>query len=308
MIRKITHIIRKAVLICLAAFLLTSLFAQDVGGPDVELEVLKANENGTYLAKIVSNPIGADVYVDRVKVGTTTDDGLLFEVRKGVFLLELNFPKQKFAQYGFIPIKTSFYINRDGRLISDFKENFERATYYISGMELKELGRFEEAISYFDRVLPGNIKYTDARLQISDIYIARKEYQKVVEELQEVVKIPRNKYNPYFYLALGRYSYRAKNYEQALQNLKKAQLYNDKFTSETRIESMAELWYYEALVSEQLFHETENKYHLVDGINAWQRFYFWAGKKEGVVPASQLKEARIHKKYLEDTLARLESR
>ena len=265
-------------------------------------------EMANALFKVESQPSGADVFVDGVKIGQTPIlDG-------------------KLVNFGFRKIKLSAGSNyRDWEQIVEFNRPEVNLTgsqkivflkdYMKMGKTAEQSGNIDAAITAYSSTEKGNPDYSDARHRLAQLYMDEKnDYDAAIREFENVLSLPQNQQIIYkqfavTYTNLGHAYYEkgiqvlakdkktaAGNFAKAVKNLSIAKQNTRFFPSRHFDEAVHDTYYYRALSFHKLYLVTQ-KQALIEKANlAWQE-YFDFFPKNLEAKASFVKTRNAARKY-----------
>ncbi len=237
------------------------------------------------LFKVESQPSGADVYVDGVKIGQTPIlDG-------------------KLVNFGFRKIKLSAGGEyRDWERVMEFKKSEVELTgprkvvfikdYMKMGKMAEQSGDIDAAIQAYASTEKGNPDYSDARHRLAQLYMDEKNnFDAAVVEFENVLALPENQQIIYkqfavTYTNLGHAYYEkgmavllkdkkaaAANFAKAIKNLNIAKQNTRFFPNHQFDEAVHDTYYYLALSYHKLY-LVSKKRALVEKANlAWREYF-----------------------------------
>ncbi len=242
-------------------------------------------EMANALFKIESEPAGAEVFVDGVKIGTTPIlDGKLinFGFRKVVLSAGGEYRNwQKVMQFN----------QPEVQLLGPNKVVFVK-DYFKIGQNAEQNGDIDAAIRAYSSTEKGNPDYSAARHRLAQLYLDEKgNYDGAVREFENVLSLPENQQIIYkqfavTYTNLGHSYYRkgmgllqkdkkaaASSFAKAIKNLNIAKQNTRFFPNRHFDEAVHDTYYYLALSYHKLYLITKKR-ALVEKANlAWREYF-----------------------------------
>jgi len=246
------------------------------------------------LFKVDSQPSGADVFVDGIKIGTTPIlDG-------------------KLVNFGFRKIKLSAGGEfRDWERVIEFNTpEVERIDenkivflkdFLKIGKMAEQSGNIDAAIQAYKNTEKGNPDYSDARHRLAQLYMdEKKDYESAIQEFENVLSLPENQQIIYkqfavTYTNLGHAYYErgnqfvqkdkktaARNFAKAIEKLKIAKQNTRFFPNRHFDEAIHDTYYYQAISYHKLYLITKKSTLLTKADRAWKEYFdFFPKNLEG---------------------------
>ena len=265
------------------------------------LDTISADENkqtkeyflemANALFKVESQPAGAEVFVDGVKIGTTP----LLDGK----LVNFGFRKVRLSAGGeYRDWRRVMEFNRpEVELLGSNKVVFLK-DYLKIGRNAEQNGDIDAAIRAYSSTEKGNPDYSEARHRLAQLYMDQKrDYDGAVREFENVLSLPENQQIIYkqfavTYTNLGHSYYRkgmamlqkdkkaaAGNFAKAIKNLNIAKQNTRFFPNRQFDEAVHDTYYYLALSYHKLYLITKKR-ALVEKANlAWREYFDFFPKK-----------------------------
>ena len=242
-------------------------------------------EMANALFKVDSQPSGAEVYVDSVKIGNTPImDGK--PVNFGFHKVKLS-AGGEYRDWERVVEFNKPEVDLSGALKIVFLKDYMKI-----GKAAEQSGNIDAAIAAYSSTEKGNPDYSDAHHRLAQLYMDEKnDYDAAIREFENVLSLPQNQQITYkqfavTYTNLGHAYYEkglqqltkdknaaTGNFAKAVKNLSIARQNTRFFPSRYFDEAVHDTYYYRALSFHKLYLLTQ-KPNLVDKANlAWQEYF-----------------------------------